>query len=262
MTVCKHYILGKCNRDECKFEHVDNVCRRFFSTGSCNRENCKFGHEHNICKSSKPDRPKNTETFEPSFKEPDIRVRFNEPVKAGNEISIIKDLFWNKDILTELLKEVPQDVLLKWHGDNHLIADDSVNWKKHSSTFCTIVEYLCNYFDMKPGSTRFNLYNDSADWKPYHHDAAALKPDKARTQNITVGVSFGLTREISFESADSNKFNRKTINFPLSDATIYAFGNEVNMRFRHGIPKLKEYIDRPRVSIIIWGYSNYLKPET
>ena len=26
--------------------------------------------------------------------------------------------------------------------------------------------------------------------KPYHHDAAAIKEDKARTQNITVGVSF------------------------------------------------------------------------
>ena len=26
--------------------------------------------------------------------------------------------------------------------------------------------------------TRLNRYRDSNDWKPYHHDAAAVKPDK------------------------------------------------------------------------------------
>jgi hypothetical protein len=112
---------------------------------------------------------------------------------------------------------------------------------------------------MVPGSTRFNYYENSKDWKPYHHDAAALKPEKAKTQNITVGVSFGLTREISFESADPNKFNRKTVNFTLPDNTVYAFGNEVNIRFRHGIPQIPHEINEPRVSIIVWGYSKYLK---
>ena len=66
-------------------------------------------------------------------------------------------------------------------------------------------------------------------------------------------------REISFESADPNKFNRKPINFTLRDNTVYAFGNEVNSRFRHGVPQLNEEINEPRVSIIIWGYSKYLK---
>jgi hypothetical protein len=260
MTLCKHYVFGKCTHDTCKFEHINNVCRSFFSTGTCNRENCKFIHEYTN-KSSIPAKVKNTETFEPSFKEPDIRVRFNQPILAGNEICIVQDLFWNKNILSELLKEIPEDVLLKWHGDNHLIADDSIKWREYSPTFNTIVEYLCNYFDMKPASTRFNLYKDSSDWKPYHHDAAALKPNKAKTQNITVGVSFGLTRDISFESADSNKFNRKTINFTLQDKMLYAFGNEVNIRFRHGIPKIKEHVEYPRISIIIWGHSNYLNSD-
>ena len=25
-------------------------------------------------------------------------------------------------------------------------------------------------------ATRFNWYTDSSNWKPYHHDAAAIKP--------------------------------------------------------------------------------------
>ena len=27
-------------------------------------------------------------------------------------------------------------------------------------------------------ATRLNWYRDSSEWKPFHHDAAALKPDK------------------------------------------------------------------------------------
>ena len=34
-------------------------------------------------------------------------------------------------------------------------------------------------------------YRNTAEWKPFHHDAAAMKPDKARTQNFTAAVSFG-----------------------------------------------------------------------
>ena len=29
-------------------------------------------------------------------------------------------------------------------------------------------------------ATRFNWYKDNQQWKPYHHDAAAVKPDKAQ----------------------------------------------------------------------------------
>lgn len=252
MKVCKHHIKGKCTRENCKFDHVDNICKNYFYNGVCSFKDCKFSHEYR-------DQVKNTESFKPSYKEPDIRIRFNEPILARNEICIVQNLFWNKDIIKNLLDEINKDNFVLWHGDSHSIADDSLNWKNNSPTFNTIIDYLSTYFDMIPGATRFNYYENSKDWKPYHHDAAAIKPDKAKTQNITVGVSFGLTREISFESADPNKFNRKTINFNLPDNTVYAFGNEVNSRFRHGIPQLEEEINEPRVSIIVWGYSRYLK---
>ena len=32
-------------------------------------------------------------------------------------------------------------------------------------------------------ATRLNWYRDSSEWKPFHHDAAAMKPDKVSTTN-------------------------------------------------------------------------------
>ena len=39
-------------------------------------------------------------------------------------------------------------------------------------------------------ATRFNWYRDSSEWKPFHHDAAAVKPHIAKIQNLTVGIFF------------------------------------------------------------------------
>ena len=107
---------------------------------------------------------------------------------------------------------------------------------------------------MTPSATRLNLYENGNDWKPYHHDAAALKPEKAKTQNITVGVSFGLTRNISFQSAKSYE----RIDFPLENGTVYAFGNQINIDYKHGIPQYNGISNEKRISIIIWGYSLFL----
>jgi hypothetical protein len=43
---------------------------------------------------------------------------------------------------------------------------------------------------------RFNWYRDLKEWKPYHHDAAAVDPRKAKTQNFTVGISFGFCPDL------------------------------------------------------------------
>jgi len=48
------------------------------------------------------------------------------------------------------------------------------------------------------GTSEFNRYRDSSDWKPFHHDSAAFNPQRARNQNITIGVSFGAERELAF----------------------------------------------------------------
>lgn len=252
MEICKHHVNGKCSREKCKFKHVDNICRQYFFKQRCDKANCKFSHEY-VVKSNK-----NTETFDPSFQEPDLRLIINKPITKGNEISIVPNFLQDLSIINKLDEDFEYDTLVSWHGDTHSIADDSLNWKKNAPAFTKIVDSLCEFFEMTPGSTRFNYYKDSKDWKPYHHDAAALKPNKAKTQNITVGISFGLTREISFQSAESDKSVRKTVNIPLENNTVYAFGNEVNIKFRHGIPQLEEEVYKPRISIIVWGYSTYL----
>ena len=272
MNICKHYVNSRCNNNNCRFEHIDNICRNYFF-GECTRNNCKFSHEYKLNKLKNNDnykKIKNTESFNPIYIEPSIRVKFNEPISSCNEITINNNVFYDKNMYNSLLSEIDKNVYKPWHGDSHLIADDSheIDWKSISPTFDKIVKQLCNYFCMTPGATRLNYYTNSDDWKPYHHDAAALKPHKASTQNITVGVSFGQTREISFESTHKNNNDRTRINFPLHNGTVYSFGNKVNIDFRHGIPRFNDYNNTnntninksytSRFSIIVWGYSSLL----
>ena len=277
MSICKHHVNGRCNNNNCTFEHVDNICRNHFF-GECTRNNCRFLHEYKLEKRENNRennnkhknfnrKIKNTESFNPLYIEPSIRVKFNEPILYGNEISINNNIFYDKNMYNLLLSEINKSVYKPWHGDTHLIADDShvIDWKSISPTFDKIIKQLCSYFCMTSSATRLNYYTNSDDWKPYHHDAAALKPHIASTQNITVGVSFGQTREISFESTHKNNNDRTRINFPLHNGTVYSFGNKVNIDFRHGIPRLNENSneksnkDNGRISIIIWGYSSILK---
>ncbi len=48
-----------------------------------------------------------------------------------------------------------------------------------------------------------NWYRSTAEWKPFHHDAAAMKPAMAEKQNFTVAVSFGGERDAAFEHAQT-----------------------------------------------------------
>ena len=276
MNICKYYVSGKCTNENCRFEHLDNICKNHFFS-ECTKEKCKYNHSYKYFaknynnnnnknynnknnKNNNLVRIRNTETFSPSHNEPSVRIRFNQPIVNANEISIINNMFYEKNLYNKLISEISNDVYKPWHGDTHLIADDSYieDWKSNSETFNNIIKQLCSYFCMTPGATRLNYYADSNDWKPYHHDAAALKPHKAKTQNITVGISLGKTREISFQSTHKDKSERLTFNFPLQDSTVYSFGNKINIDFRHGIPQLKEETNEGRISIIIWGYSNLL----
>ena len=112
-----------------------------------------------------------------------------------------------------------------WHGDSHLIVDDKLDWKEKCPTFNMVIEKIKDYFDMDIKATRFNLYKNSDHWKPFHHDAAAVKPHIAKKQNFTVGVSFGAERDAAFENAKT----KSTISFPLSNGTIYCFSRDVNV---------------------------------
>ena len=93
----------------------------------------------------------------------------------------------------------------------------------------------------------------STDWKPFHHDSAAYNPKRAQNQNITVGVSFGATRELAFLHATTGT----TVYFPQSNGMMFSFGRDVNIRWKHGINALSAAQQREdgrgRVSIILWG---------
>lgn len=223
---------------------------------------------------NKPNRPKkqrNTTNFTPDYEPTDLKVKVisggtKQPLDIrSRDVIIVPNLFADATIINKLRKEVKDNNVdfKSWHGNSHWIADDkSGNWKDAnvSPIFNNIVNVIKNFFKMDVQATRLNWYNNNSEWKPYHHDAAAIKEDKAETQNFTVGVSFGVTRDVAFEHAKT--FTKISIELP--DCCIYAFGKDVNIEWKHGIPpkedrtdKTEDWGDDPpkqeRVSIIMWG---------
>ena len=211
---------------------------------------------------------KNTENFNPCHEPTDMRLlvaqpslkKFNQEV-TSRDVVIVTDLFGSPDDQTlynellEELKHVDMDgdrLWQKWHGDSHVIADDKKRWKQDCPTFGKVIEKIKGFFDMDVKATRLNWYRDSSEWKPFHHDAAAVKPDKAKTQNFTVAVSFGMTRDAAFEHATT----KTKISMPQPNGTIYAFGKDVNIIWRHGILQLPpdQFEEQGRLSIIAWGW--------
>jgi hypothetical protein len=150
------------------------------------------------------------------------------------------------------------DLFKLWHGDSHLIADDhtKIDWKKKCPLFMKVIDRIKNYFKMDVKATRFNLYRDGSDWKPLHFDSAAIDPQKAKTQNTTIGVSFGRTRSARFEHATT----KTSVDLELENGVVYGFGSAFNREWRHGITQLKkeerELDDSGRISIICWGWVN------
>jgi hypothetical protein len=137
----------------------------------------------------------------------------------------------------------------------HLISKNP----KGSPTYQMIVKRLCEYFSIDPDKdvgTRFNWYRDSSDWKPFHHDSAAFNPQRAKRQNITVGASFGATRELAFIRAEEFKTGEKCkIYFPQCNNGVFSFGRDANILWKHGINALPvdEQDGKGRISIILWG---------
>lgn len=217
---------------------------------------------------------KNTESFEPDYTPMQMRIRsvsYQENKKypfgfAHNDSVLVNDMYYDfkpNEVYDTLLDQIhnsraykrdPKSVWKLWHGDNHLIADDKTDWKKDVPLFNKLMDRIETFFNMEIKATRFNWYRDDTDWKPFHFDAAAVKPDKAKTQNLTIGVSFGGERDICFEHAD----NRATLAFPLCDGSLFGFGKEINCEWRHGVPQLEpsRRTGKGRISIIAWGKNN------
>lgn len=219
---------------------------------------------------SAPVKGKNTECFTPNHEPADLRI-VCAPVNldvynkhhTSRDVVVVQDIFKCNDysiyqnLLDEMSNNVSEDVWVPWHGDTHVIANDKLKWKKYCPTFNRVLDVLCKYFEMEAKATRLNWYRDNSEWKPYHHDAAAIKADKAESQNITVAASFGAEREVAFEHAKT----KTTVSIPLANGSVYSFGKDVNIIWRHGIPQLSSSVQQStkegmgRFSVIVWGWT-------
>ena len=182
------------------------------------------GRNHQVQNTHRLPMPKrNTVNFDPSHAPADMRIIAAEPgltkynrSYTTRDVVLVNDIFGDVNdlsIYNRLLDEIKncgvesQKLWQLWHGDSHVIADDSKAWKEKCPTFSWVVETMAAYFDMDVKATRLNWYRNSEEWKPFHHDAAAMKEKFAKSQNFTLGVSFGAEREAAFEHAKVN--NRK-----------------------------------------------------
>lgn len=247
--------------DQCDFDHNTNYCKKFY-IGKCKfGKKCKFSHDFQPqIKTHK--KKKNTEDFAPDLTKPDMRFLVETPSDkfksnmSEKDVCFIPNFFIETDIYDKLLEEMKhtgfsdEKLWKRWHEGAHTIADDKLGpWKEKCPTLQMIFKKVAEYFDMEVKATRFNWYKDNSDYKPLHHDAAAIDERKAKTQNFTVGINFGATRTARFQ-LDSN---RTKIDLPLPNGSIYTFGKQVNIDWKHGILQEPELKEGGRISIILWG---------
>lgn len=218
---------------------------------------------------------RNTESFDPAstLVRPDLRIHvgsnrskvFSRPLKH-DDVVIVPELFGEEEDwslyykLVEEMREIQSQGQSKgsewisWHEGAHLISKNPTE----SKTFNMVIDRLCEYFNIKKQSigTRFNWYRDSSDWKPFHHDSAAFNPQRARNQNITVGVSFGSMRELAFIHATEKVDGEKSrVYFPQPNNGVFSFGRDANITWKHGVNALApdQQDGKGRISIILWG---------
>ena len=290
-NVCKNFMNKNCKRNNCKFFHDRELCLYYWRHLTNNNvyDECRFGKDckknHFITESQKSNvlsrksnkKQRNTECFEPKTEPVDMRVVYElNNHKSNMELQLssrdvlfapnVFDDFKPGELYEQLVEEInncdiPEDKLLKmWHGNNkiegtHLIANDRTNWKEKSTTFKLVIDRVKKFFNMDVQATRFNWYKDTSHWKPFHFDAAAVKEDKADTQNFTVAVSFGACRDAAFEHAKT----KTVISMPQPDSCIYAFAKDTNIIWRHGILQDLPTRNEGRISIIAWGWVDNMK---
>jgi hypothetical protein len=96
---CKFFISGSCRHgDNCKFLHLNN-------NNNNNHNNNHNNNNNNNHNNNKRKHPKNTETFKPSYKNPDMWIKFGDTTKETygnilnvNDVIIVPKLFQEPDL--------------------------------------------------------------------------------------------------------------------------------------------------------------------
>ena len=147
----------------------------------------------------------------------------------------------NKKLFNKIINELSNMEIEEW-SRHHKIDNPT-----ESKTFNNIVNCLSKYFNINVLATRLNYYTEN-DFKPFHHDSHAYT--NGVKEDITIGVSLGDSRDLSFRHVESNNFFK----FPQNNGDIFCFDHLTNIKFQHGIAKLKNTnIKNTRISIILWG---------
>ncbi len=250
----------------------DKDLRDTINNAKAKSRNKKKNHTKSDHKSRDKKSGRNTQDFTPSTVPQGLKLVVGDARRPklgkkmhGRHVTYVPGFFCDEDdsqVFQKLMSEVraagSPEMWVPWHEQSHHIANDrerNGKWKDDSPVFKAVVEKIAKYFDMNVKATRFNDYMTSCEWKPFHHDAAAVKKDKAETQNCTIAVSFGVTRDIAFEHAST----KTTVFLPQTNGSAYGFGHDVNLDWRHGVPQVPEQLrnekdNEERVSIIAWGW--------
>ena len=116
---------------------------------------------------------------------------------------------------------------------------------------------------LAPNRISSNFLLHIGQWSFYA--VSAFNPSRAKTQNITVGVSFGDNRELAFMRADDASDCR--LYFPQPNNGAFSFGRDVNIHWKHGINALSKDeqeahgVNKGRISVILWGLATHVKEE-
>lgn len=122
--------------------------------------------------------------------------------------------------------------------------DSKVKNKFLSPIFEQVCNDLSEYFDVNIYVTLLNYYENGNIVTGYHSDR--LTHSK---MNMTIGISFGSTRNLCFLHPDSQvKFS-----IPQRSGDVFAFTTLVNSKFKHGVPKMNKKSVGPRFSVIVFG---------
>ena len=146
------------------------------------------------------------------------------------------DLSLYQQLVAEIQAIGRDNLLVEWHGDTHLIANDKIGGSGRTKCqHLSILWIVCNNILIWTSNTRFNWYRDSKDWKPYHRRTllkAHLHKHKIALLRLVwdkKGVRF------------STCYDWTVVSCPQPNGCAYAFGRDVNLEWRHGVlPTKKE----------------------